>query len=144
MLPHGLLARGFSKWPPNWNRIADSSLSWKSASPRELNRSYSAVVSTGTGTASSMAALIVQRPSPESETRPANSESSGSSTKRGCRQVQQPRGDHAAAPPHFGDVAQIEIVLVVLGIAQRRRLGVDRRACCLPMLASRRMPIPSA
>ena len=33
---------------------------------------------TGTGTASSIAALIVHRPSPESETRPANSESAGS------------------------------------------------------------------
>ena len=30
---------GFSWWPPNWWRIAESSLSAKSASPRELNRS---------------------------------------------------------------------------------------------------------
>src|SRR5512134_3181299 len=29
---------GFSMCPPNWKRIADKSLSWKSASPRELNR----------------------------------------------------------------------------------------------------------
>jgi hypothetical protein len=29
---------GFSTCPPNWKRIADNSLSWKSASPRELNR----------------------------------------------------------------------------------------------------------
>ena len=48
-----------------------------SASPRELKRSYSAAVRTGAGTASSMAALIVQRPSPESETRPANFERVG-------------------------------------------------------------------
>ena len=40
--------------------------------------------------------------------------------------------------------ARFEVVLVVLGIAQRRRLGVDRRACCLPTLAARRMPRPSA
>ncbi len=30
---------GFSRWPPNSKRIAESSLSWKSASPRELKRS---------------------------------------------------------------------------------------------------------
>ena len=119
---------GFSWWPPNPKRIAESSLFGKSASPRELKRSYSAAVSTGAGTASSIAALIVQRPSPESETRPANFASAGSSSKRRGRQVEQPRGDHAAAPPDFGDVGQIEVVLVVLGIAQRRRLGVDRRA----------------
>src|SRR4030095_1469385 len=49
-----------------------------SASPRDENRSYKAVVSTGTGTPSSIAALIVQRPSPESETLPANFTSLGS------------------------------------------------------------------
>ena len=48
--------------------------------------------------------------------------------QRGRRQVEQPGGDHAAAPPHLGDVGQIEVVLVVLGIAQRRRLGVDGMA----------------
>jgi hypothetical protein len=67
----------FSRCPPNSNRMAERSLSWKSASPRELNRSYRAVVSTGTGTPSSMAALMVQRPSPESETLPANPVSAG-------------------------------------------------------------------
>src|SRR5438132_871264 len=46
--------------------------------------------------------------------------------QRGCRQIEQPRGDHAATPPHLGDLAQIEIVLVVLRVPQRRRLGVDR------------------
>ena len=69
---------------------------------------------------------------------------SGSFDQRCRGQIEQPGGDHAAAPPDFGDVAQIEVVLVVLRIAQRRRLGVDRRAGCLPMLASRRMPSPSA
>jgi ABC-type multidrug transport system ATPase subunit len=48
--------------------------------PRELKRWLRAVERTGTGTASSMAAVIVQRPSPESDTRPANSLRSGSST----------------------------------------------------------------
>ena len=37
-------------------------------------------MSTGAGTASSIAAMIVQRPSPESETRPANFDSDGSSS----------------------------------------------------------------
>ena len=73
-----------------------------------------------------MAALIVHRPSPESDTRPANCERAGSFDQGGRRQIQQPRRDHAAAPPHLGDVPQIEVVLVVLGVAQRRRLGVDR------------------
>src|SRR5262249_25427503 len=70
----------FSRWPPNSKRMAERSLSAKSASPRELKRSNSAVVSTGTGTASSIAALIVQRPSPESDTRPAKPCSAGSLT----------------------------------------------------------------
>ena len=35
----GHLAAAFSTCPPNWKRKADSSLSWKSDSPRELKRS---------------------------------------------------------------------------------------------------------
>ena len=104
--------------------MADSSLSWKSAFAARAESLVERRVSTGAGTASSIAALIVQRPSPESETRPANS-AARDLDQRGRRQVQQPRGDHAAAPPHLGDVRQIEVVLVVLGVAQRRRLGVD-------------------
>ena len=105
--------------------MADSILSANSASPRELKRAYRAALSTGAGTDSSMAALIVQRPSPESETRPPNCDSSGSFEERRGRQVEQPRGDHAAAPPHLGYLADIDVVLVVLGVPQRRRLGVD-------------------
>ena len=41
-------------------------------------------------------------------------------------QVQQPRGDDTAASPQLGDVGQVEVVLIVLGVAQRRGLGVDR------------------
>ena len=37
--PAGLLGRTFSTWPPNSKRMAESSLSAKSASPRELKRS---------------------------------------------------------------------------------------------------------
>src|SRR2546425_8771361 len=45
--------------------------------------------------------------------------------ERGSREVEQPGGDDAPASPHLGDVGQVEVVLIVLGIAQRRRLGVD-------------------
>src|SRR5580658_211060 len=70
-------AAAFSTWPPNSKRIAESSLSAKSASPRELNRSYSAADNTWAGTPSSIAASMVQRPSPESDTRPAKCARSG-------------------------------------------------------------------
>src|ERR1700756_4478229 len=33
-------------------------------------------------------------------------------------EIEEPGGDDAAAAPDFGDVGQIEIVLVVLGVAQ--------------------------
>ncbi len=68
---------GRSTWPPNSYRIADSTLSAKSDSPRELKRSYSAAVRTCAGTASSMAASMVHRPSPESDTRPEKFARSG-------------------------------------------------------------------
>src|SRR5580658_4984146 len=70
-------AAAFSIWPPNSKRIAESSLSAKSASPRELNRSYSAADNTWAGTPSSIAASMVQRPSPESDTLPAKCARSG-------------------------------------------------------------------
>jgi hypothetical protein len=50
------------------------------------------------------------------------------------RQVQQPGSDHAAAAPDFGDVGQRQVELVILGIAQRGRLGIDL-CCFLPTLA---------
>jgi hypothetical protein len=40
--------------------------------------------------------------------------------------VRRTRSHHAAAPPNFRDVTQIEVVLVVLGVAQWRRFRVDR------------------
>ena len=73
-----------------------------------------------------MAALIVQRPSPESETRPSNFARAGSSIEGRGRQVEEPRRDDAPAPPDLGDVGKVQVVLVVLGVAERRRLGVDR------------------
>ena len=70
---------GFSWWPPNCLRIAESTLFANSPSSREEKREYSAAVSTSAGTPSSIAAIAVQRPSPESETRPAKPSSSGDS-----------------------------------------------------------------
>ena len=123
--------RFFSRWPPKANRMAESSLSAKSRFAARANRSNSAVLSTRAGTPSSMAALIVQRPSPESETRPEKSVELGSSSKawavRSSSQEEMtlPRRQTSAMS------AQVQVVLVVLGIAQRRRLGVDLlRAAC--------------
>ena len=70
------------------------------------------------------------RPATSSGPRPsrtrgrANSSSVGSPRKRRRGQVEQPGRDDAAAPPQLGDVGEVEVVLVVLGVAQRRRLGV--------------------
>src|ERR1700757_2996223 len=59
-----------SLWPPNPSRIAERIFSAKVCSLRERKRANSAAVSTSAGTASSIAALTVQRPSPESSTKP--------------------------------------------------------------------------
>ena len=92
--------------------------------PREAKRVYSAALSTGAETPSSIAAWTVQRPSPESDTRPEKSSRSGPAQQRRGGQVEQPRADDAAAPPDLGDLGEVEVVLVELGLAQRRRLGV--------------------
>ena len=81
-----------------------------------------------------MAALIVQRPSPESETRPANCCQFGSSTSAAAVRSSSQDAIDAAAAPDFGHVAEVEVVLIMLGVAQRRGLGVDRWAR-LPTLA---------
>ena len=72
-----------------------------------------------------MAALIVQRPSPESDTRPANLRQRRILDQCRRGKIEQPRSDHAAASPDLRDVGEVEIVLIVLGIAQRRRFGID-------------------
>ena len=59
--------------------------------------------STWTGTPSSIAASAVQRPSPESDTRPSNSASVGRLRERVRGEVEQPRRDHAPPAPHLGD-----------------------------------------
>ena len=74
-----LIPAGFSTCPPNCLRIAESVWSAKWSRPREPKREASAVSRTGAGTLSSIAAIAVQRPSPESDTRPEYSCRSGDS-----------------------------------------------------------------
>src|SRR5207244_621150 len=73
----------FSRWPPKANRMAERSRSAYSSQPREHNRSNRGVLSTPADTPSSMAAWMVQRPSPESETLPEKPARSGL-CKRAC------------------------------------------------------------
>ena len=40
------------------------------------------------------------------------------------RQVEQPRGDDAPAPPDLGDIGQVQVVLVELRMPKRRGLGI--------------------
>src|SRR2546430_7199676 len=41
----------------------------------------------------------------------------------GRHEIQQPRRDHTAAPPHLRNVPELELILVVVGLAQWRRLS---------------------
>ena len=66
---------------------------------------------------------MVQRPSPESETRPEKFERVGLSAKAVGRQIQQPGTDDAATAPDLGNVGQIDIIDIV--ISDRCRLRVD-------------------
>ena len=91
-------------------RIAERTLSANYAWPRELKRAYKEAVSTGAGTASSTAALIVHRPSPESDTHPLERGKSRVPEQGGSGEVQQPRRDDATASPDLGNVREIEVV----------------------------------
>src|SRR5581483_2761437 len=73
----GAQPAGFSAWPPKPLRMAESTWLANWSRSRDAKREYRAVDSTGAGTPSSMAAIAVQRPSPESDTRPENSARSG-------------------------------------------------------------------
>src|SRR6266480_3802363 len=61
--------------------MADRTLAAKSSSPRDVNLWNRDAVSTGAGAVDSMAARMVQRPSPESETRPEKRSSVGCSRR---------------------------------------------------------------
>jgi hypothetical protein len=70
------------------------------ASPRRAKRENSALEMTGVGTPSSIAACKVQRPSPESETRPENPARSGllHALVFTEAQLRPPHLNHAASP----------------------------------------------
>src|SRR5438045_8532914 len=71
----------FSTCPPNCLRMADCNLFAYVALPCDENRVNSDAVRTCAGTPISTAACTVQRPSPESDTRPLNSCSPGHATR---------------------------------------------------------------
>ncbi len=62
----GSSAAPFTAWPPNWLRIAAIAFIAGESSCREANRANSEAAMAGTGTAWSIAASTVHRPSPES------------------------------------------------------------------------------
>ena len=101
-----------------------------SAWPREAKRENSAALSTYAGTPSSIAACSVQRPSPESATRPAKRLELRIGGERGRRDVQQLRGDDAAVPPELGDRGDVEPIRKQLRIGRaapsRRPPGASR------------------
>src|SRR5207247_7733261 len=69
----------------------------------------------------------LDRPAPLARVRhpPSEFRESRIRDQGGRREIQQPRRDHTAAHPHLRDVREIELVLVVFGVAQGRRLSVD-------------------
>ena len=104
----------------------------KSASPRELKRSYSAVVSTFAGTPSSTAASTVHRPSPESETRPAKPSRSGDAASAAA--VRSSSHEATTLPRRHssatcGDVDVVLVVLADRAAARSRRPAAARPAC---------------
>ena len=58
--------------------------------------------------------MTVQRPSPESSTKPDNCASFGILRQRHRGEIEQPGADDAAAPPDLGDVRQVELEALVL------------------------------
>ena len=44
--------------------------------------------------------------------------------QRGCGEVEQPRADHAPAPPDLRHLGDVDFVAIVLGVVERRGLGV--------------------
>ena len=66
------------------------------------------------------------------------------SKQRDRRQIEQPRGDHAAAPPDFGDVGQRQVILIMLGVRAWAWFRRQSARAALPALACFRMLKPSA
>ena len=126
--------------PPNPLRIADWTLFAYSSRSREAKREYSAAVSTGAGMPSSIAAIDVQRPSPESDTRPANSASSGDRSSASAVRssshdaITLPRRQTSATSGCRSRTGSTRV-------RQRCRLGVLPRQC-LPASALWRMFSP--
>ena len=85
---------------------------------------YQAVVNTGTGTPSSMATLMVQRPSPESETLPPNFASWASVASAVTVRSSIHEAMTLPRSLNFRGISQVELILVVLRIAKRRSLGI--------------------
>ena len=79
-------------WPPNWLRSAAIIFICGESSWREANRANSDAVIAGSGTALSIAASTVQRPSPESGAKPRSfSRCSSSSSALTARSSSQER-----------------------------------------------------
>ena len=66
MLPSAWTPVASTAWPPNWLRSAATIFICGESSCREEKRANSDAVIAGSGTAWSIAASTVQRPSPES------------------------------------------------------------------------------
>src|SRR5471030_2557258 len=100
--------------------MADRSLLAVPSLSRERKRANNAADRTSAGTASSTAALIVQRPSPESSTKPEYLESAGYSAS--AEEVRSSSQELITLPaPHLGDVGQVDVVAALF----RNGLGVD-------------------
>ena len=59
--------------------------------------------------------MTVQRPSPESSTKPEYPASLRIVRQRHCGEVEKPGADDAAATPELGDVGQVELIALILG-----------------------------
>ncbi len=90
---------GVTAWPPNWLRSAATTFIAGESSCREAKRAKSAAVITGIGTAWSIAACTVHRPSPESSAQPRELLELGVAVQRGIEQVEQPGPDDRALAP---------------------------------------------
>ena len=114
----------FSRWPPNSARSAESRRFPNSSGAARAE----ALVERRGQHVRRHAGLHrgLDRPAPLAGIRDAALEARELRVlaQRARREVEQPGADHAAAPPQLGDLGQVERVLEVLGMRERRRLGV--------------------